>query len=160
MNYKRWVVEATPRIYFSDVKDFVSSRHNIVQLALTQQDGQRIQYSARTASTSCHFGGRRYWFQCDKCGRRAGVLYLSNSGINLTCRLCSDVRYQIQMQSHSSRDLMRLFDVEDKMKAVFDGLQRVQFLYKWRPTKRFKQYLAHRLRGQRLYNLVSVKLNS
>jgi hypothetical protein len=37
--------------------------------------------------TPCHFGGKRFWFQCC-CGRRVGQLYLPPDQQTLGCRVC------------------------------------------------------------------------
>lgn len=43
--------------------------------------------------TPCHFGGRRPWFRCPECGRRAGRLY---GGGRFVCRKCAGFRYESQ----------------------------------------------------------------
>ncbi len=44
--------------------------------------------------------------------------------------------------------LMRCFDADERAGAVFDGLQRVKFLYKGQPTKRLKRFLAHKQKAE------------
>lgn len=54
-------------------------------------------YKVQLTWTSCHFGGRRWWFVCPlmvngrACGRRMGVLYLG--GEYFGCRHCYNLTY-------------------------------------------------------------------
>ena len=54
---------------------------------------------AKLDYTTCHFGGRRWWFICpmvtngQACNRRVGVLYLP-SGRVFGCRHCHNIAYQ------------------------------------------------------------------
>jgi len=52
------------------------------------------------AHTPCHFGGHRAWFLCPECDRRVGVLYYQGQ---FHCRHCTDLHYESQYKSESSR---------------------------------------------------------
>lgn len=143
MNYQKRVVEATPQIHINQVKNFVSHRSKTTELTLTIATGEVIPYSAPIATSPCYFGGVRLWFKCEFCGGKAGILYANEAGTQLSCRSCSNLVYRNQRLSSSSRQLMRYFDMLDKAEAVFDGLQRLRFLHKGQPTRRFKRYLAY-----------------
>lgn len=151
MNYSRRVVENTPRISISNIKLLAKTfQGGVIQLALTTREGESLSRFVRIGSTPCHFGGRRSWFECGQCGRRAGVLFVTADVRHLVCRLCSGVRYRSQMSGGSSRTLSRVFDAEEKASAVFDRPQRVQLFYKDQPTRRFRRYLAYRNQAERL----------
>ena len=150
MSSSKRVVEATPQISISSVKDFVSQRNSVVQLSLTNSIGNQSPYFAKTTTTKCYFGGTRPWFECNLCSKRAGNLYLNENGTDLFCRVCSSLRYRSQGFSGSSRLLMMAFDADERAEAVFKGTQRVKFLYKGRPTKRFKRFLKYRQKAERL----------
>lgn len=55
-------------------------------------------YKIPLVTSSCHFGGDRYWFVCpwykngQYCGRRVGVLYKSDD--YFACRHCYDLTYE------------------------------------------------------------------
>jgi len=149
MSSKR-VVEDTPQITISSIKQFVSSRQPIVQLTLTDDYGKQSPYLVKTTTTDCHFGGNRSWFQCILCGRRAGVLYLNEDGTHLLCRYCSNLRYRSQTTGGSNRLFLRVFDAFEKEETVFDGLQRVKFWYKSKPTRRFRRFLKYRQKSNNL----------
>lgn len=57
-----------------------------------------LDYKARLVWTSCHYGGRRWWFICplvvngQVCNRRVGVLYLANDKC-FGCRHCYNLTY-------------------------------------------------------------------
>ncbi len=51
--------------------------------------GKEIQ----TSTTLCNFGGKRYWFVCPNCNKRAGTLYKPPTREELLCRKCHGLRY-------------------------------------------------------------------
>ncbi|HET8629898.1 MAG TPA: hypothetical protein VFL91_20955, partial [Thermomicrobiales bacterium] len=57
------------------------------------------------AWTDCHYGGRRPWFVCPGCGRRAAVLYLGGAGWR--CRRCERLVYRSQRQGQHDRALTK-----------------------------------------------------
>lgn len=143
MNYQKRVVETTPQIHIDQVKHFVSYRIKSTQLLLTTATGEITPYIAQIATSPCYFGGVRFWFKCALCGGRVGILYANDDGTQLFCRQCSNLAYRNQRLSRSSRLLMRYFDMAERTEAHFEGFQRLRFLHKGRPTRRFKQYLAY-----------------
>lgn len=150
MSSSKRVVETTPQISISSIKDLVSYRHPVAQLGLIDSRGNQRPYLVNTVRTKCYFGGSRPWFECELCSKRVGVLYLNETGTQLSCRECSNLRYRSQATGGSNRVLMRCFDADERAEAVFDGLQRVKLLYKGQPTSRFKRYLSYRQRAERL----------
>lgn len=65
-------------------------------------------YSVRLESTSCHYGGKRFWFTCPllvnskPCERRVGKLYLLPGGKYFGCRHCWNLTYKCQKE-HDKR---------------------------------------------------------
>lgn len=49
-------------------------------------------------ATACHYGGLRYWFICNHCKKRKGVMYIipTNHGNVWTCRTCANLVYKSQ----------------------------------------------------------------
>lgn len=49
-------------------------------------------------ATACHYGGLRYWFICNHCTGRKGVMYLipTKHGNVWTCRTCANLVYKSQ----------------------------------------------------------------
>lgn len=154
MSYHNRVVETTPQIHINRLKGFLSTNQLQTQLGITDIHGTQTPYDVEIATTACYFGGRRHWFTCERCTNRAAILYLNEKSKRLFCRECSNLRYQIQNQSKSSRVLMRLLDVDEKVATVFNNLQRVQILYNGQPTHRFRRYLAKRQKAERLGQLI------
>jgi hypothetical protein len=65
----------------------------------------RICYIARIVSTRCHYGGRRWLFNCPfidndhVCNRRVGILYFGK-GNSFGCRHCLNLTYESQNEFH------------------------------------------------------------
>jgi hypothetical protein len=60
------------------------------------QDRQDI---IRMEATRPHYGGRRWWFTCPICERRAGAVYLDRRRWRFCCRQCAGLVYRSQ-QAH------------------------------------------------------------
>lgn len=60
-------------------------------------------YEVGLITTSCNFGGNRYWFRCPiaGCWKRVGKLYLPPTGMYFGCRHCYDLTYRSCRNSHS-----------------------------------------------------------
>jgi hypothetical protein len=64
--------------------------------------GQRfIQQHVPLTWTACQFGGRRPWFVCRSCRRRAAILYAVSE--RFACRRCCGLVYTSQQQSPIDR---------------------------------------------------------
>lgn len=150
MTSSKRVVETVPQISISSVKEYVSHRHPIIQLNLTDGRGRQTLCLVKTTRTECYFGGSRPWFKCILCDKRAGVLYLNEEGSHLFCRGCSNLRYRSQAVSGSNRMLMRYFDADERAETVFDRPQRVKIWHKDKLTRRFKRYLKYREKAEKL----------
>jgi hypothetical protein len=156
MKSSRRVAETVPQISVSSIKNFVSRRNSIVELTLTDIDGNQWPYFLKTTARKCYFGNSRPWFKCVLCDKRVGVLYLNESGTDLFCRKCSRLRYRSQVTGGSTRLLMRYFDADERAEAAFGGLERVTFLYKNKPTRRFQRFLKNRHKSECLSRYFSM----
>ncbi len=65
--------------------------------------------------TPCNLGGRRIWFECRACGRRAALLYVD--GMQICCRRCLDLPYRVQCENSTDRLLRRIQRVRKKLGA-------------------------------------------
>jgi len=56
--------------------------------------GEKIDrnYRVRLEPTKCNYGGQRWWFICNYCQRRVGVLYIGDS--DFACRHCYNLTYE------------------------------------------------------------------
>ena len=124
-----------PRLSISDVGKAVGLKHpgNVGQLSWTfkgdavcayraMYDGVSVhlhcesdtqQQSIRFASTPCNFGGKRLWFLCPDCDRRAAVVYLVSN--RWSCRICGQVRYSCQLEVPAARLERRLQKVRREL---------------------------------------------
>ncbi|QQS59890.1 hypothetical protein IPN35_03410 [Candidatus Peregrinibacteria bacterium] len=51
-------------------------------------------YKIRLSTSSCRYGGVRYWIHCPRCERRVGKLYLAGKYV-FACRQCWNLTYSI-----------------------------------------------------------------
>jgi len=69
---------------------------SVASVAAYWADGRRVSAMVHLLTSRPHFGGMRYWYQCPKCGRRAGKLYLPDASEGLACRQCHGLVYRLQ----------------------------------------------------------------
>jgi hypothetical protein len=71
-------------------------------------DGESVNYPVYITATGQPNGGRRLWFTCPICSRRAGKLYYfrSNTG-KFACRKCFRLTYESSNESHKFDGLFR-----------------------------------------------------
>lgn len=88
----------------------------------TRPGAARLNYSSggvlvcqdiRISETVCHFGGTRPWFQCPRCGRRVGVLFLRSG--TFMCRHCGRVAYASQSQDDMGRAWIKQRKLERRL---------------------------------------------
>lgn len=74
---------------------------------------ESLDYPVTLDTTSCHYGGVRYWFRCPAvgCGRRVALLYLD--GRYFACRHCYRLAYTSQREALHDRLSRRV----DKLRA-------------------------------------------
>jgi hypothetical protein len=51
-------------------------------------------------STSCRYGGVRWWFRCPTCTRRCAVLYRPTYRHRFVCRQCNHLTYTSAQEAH------------------------------------------------------------
>lgn len=72
-----------------------------------------LNYRIGLTTTSCHFGGSRYWFICplirdgQPCRRRVGTLYSPPCAKYFGCRQCYNLTYKCQKEHDEQADLLR-----------------------------------------------------
>lgn len=155
MNIINRTVETTPQIHIRDVKNFISNNLSTVELALIDTSNTKKHIFVRTTCTPCHFGGKRNWFLCNSCGGRVAILYADSEFSKVQCRVCSELKYQKQCLSKTSRNIMTLLDTIERFEACFGALQRVRILHRGLPTRRFKRYLKYRENLERLSKILT-----
>jgi hypothetical protein len=76
---------------------------------------ERLDYPIRLDTTSCHYGGVRYWFTCPAigCGRRAALLYLGDK--YFACRHCYKLAYSSQRETTDDRAIRRADKIRGKL---------------------------------------------
>lgn len=124
------------------IRTYIEFKNKHIQFSLGLNDAN-VEYAVKLVSSSCYFGGSRYWFECPNyradryCGRRVGILYLTTRG--LACSECLNLSYRSQNFNHHSlnyRVLSRLL-VKHEAQTLFHGGKRL--IYAGRPTKHLKK---------------------
>jgi hypothetical protein len=82
-----------------------------------RQDGEEeesLDYPVMLQTTSCHYGGVRYWFTCPAvgCGRRVAILY---GGKIFACRNCYQLAYQSQRETENDRLIRKADKIREKL---------------------------------------------
>lgn len=113
---------------------------------------QRFDYKVPLLKTPCNYGGFRYWFQCNDCHRKVGVIYISTHG---KCRKCSQLCYASQRASRpermlGSKNFMYMLDEERAAMRVTH--------YAGKPTKRYLRWLTREERCERVMSWVTGRL--
>lgn len=121
------------------------------QLRLVFRIGERVVTNAvAMEATSPNFGGRRWWFDCPKTGRRSLKLYLPPGEASFACRKFYRLAYTSQRQSVFERALRRARKTRQKLG------QRPSLLDPFPPKppriwwKTYSRMLANANRDQRL----------
>ena len=78
-------------------------------------DWECLDYPVYLQTTTCNYGGMRYWFTCPSagCGRRVAVLYLGDK--IFACRHCYQLVYQSQRESKSHRGYRGADKIRNKL---------------------------------------------
>ncbi|MGZ8227981.1 MAG: hypothetical protein ACXWT3_15300 [Methylococcaceae bacterium] len=76
---------------------------------------ESLNYLVRLQTTSCNYGGLRYWFTCPAVGygRRVAVLYLG--GKYFACRHCYRLAYKSQRETVGDRATRKADKIRDKL---------------------------------------------
>jgi hypothetical protein len=88
-----------------------------------------LDYKVPLVSTRCHFGGRRWWFECSQsvngryCCRRVGVLYLG--GKYFGCRHCYNLTYESCREHRTFGEyFLRSFRLVDRHRKLSESISR------------------------------------
>jgi hypothetical protein len=114
-------------IAVSTINDDEYIRFSYTQPDKTTGDKLTFDYKARIVSTSCNYGGRRWWIICPlginghTCNRRVSALYLA--GKYFGCRHCHNLTYNSSQDSHKFDRVFLKIGLDPKIgKKYFDEL--------------------------------------
>ncbi len=103
-------------------------------------DWQDIEETVPLVYTDCIYGGRRAWFQCPSCCRRAAKLY--SQVPYFICRVCCDLPYQSQGESVSDRAMRKTRRIRRKLDASMSLMEPIWTKPKgmhWKTFERLKR---------------------
>ncbi|MDQ7009664.1 MAG: hypothetical protein Q9M94_05225 [Candidatus Gracilibacteria bacterium] len=115
-----------------------------VTFTQTSPDGEKekLDYKINLVSTSCNYGGIRWWFECPCKGNRCSILYKQNNGI-FASRKTLDLCYSEQKESKRSRYISFI------MGDAFTKIELIKRTMKYpfrngEPTKKMRRILELR----------------
>lgn len=122
-------------------RDSYSIRFMYSQSSL-EGDQKDFDYKFGLETTSCYFGGNRYWFRCglivngQTCNRRAGTLYLPPGAQYFGCRHCYDLTYKDRRvnRKYGYYHLFRTIKLSEKSREMVSNLRKKY--HKGKPTKK------------------------
>ena len=77
------------------------------------KDGQLVRHDVQLTQTTCNYGGVRYWFSCEYCRGRVGILYFS--GGQCACRKCFKLAYQSERDSWHNQQFRKADNIRDRL---------------------------------------------
>mgnify|MGYP001602760634 CR=1 FL=1 len=101
--------------------------------------GNHLPQSILISEIKLHFGTRSC-FVCE-CGRQAYKLYLPSEKIELKCRLCYKLRYELSMINRHSEHGNFLYIAKQTLKLINQQPNTNRRIYKNQYTRRFKSFL-------------------
>lgn len=122
-NLKKVEIEELSQFNIYALKDQVKGLHcpNFLEITFDEK-----YYKVDLSYTKCFFGGKRSWFVCPLCNRRAGVFYKQDD--SLGCRECFGLTYHSRNLSKTLREdtifrtlglLIKADELQEKLKRVF-----------------------------------------
>ncbi len=129
------------------IQSFIDDDEQYVRFIYTQTDrdtGVRkdFDYKIPLITTSCYFGGKRYWLACPwfvngvYCGRRVGVVYLG--GKHFACRHCHSLTYNSRNLGGISKTMGQTVSFPDLEKLESEVKRKH---YAGKITRRYMRYL-------------------
>jgi hypothetical protein len=89
-------------------------RDRSIQVSYQERDshtrGMLLEQTVVLEVTRCTYGGKRYWFRCPTCNRRATTLFVV--GPPFGCRVCMGLAYDSQRESALDRTRRRAMRVQ------------------------------------------------
>ena len=106
--------------------------------SISDREGNNTPYDLEVSlvTTSCNFGGVRYWFACPECSKRVGGLYLAPGERYFMCRKCNKLTYHSRNRcvmaalGHTSRQ-------KEKLKSEIK-----RWTWRGRPTRKVRRLQA------------------
>ena len=92
---KKNLVENTPRL----TTNLVTSL-GLGELESMDLENQKILLT----TTSCNFGGKRYWFICPSCRARVANLFCPIGDDYYECRRCKGLRYELTIYRRAKHE--------------------------------------------------------
>jgi hypothetical protein len=142
----------------------ITETSKYLRIYYTQTDNysgvkKEFDYNIPIVSTTCNYGGERFWFICPwyvrniYCGRRVAVLF--KNGDHFACRHCSDVIYSSQKLSGYEKRFGTSLSYPE-LDEMRQNLKR--FYYKGKPTKKYLRYLREEERLETSFRSMALHL--
>lgn len=126
--------------YVVDLASFGNEKYFKLDYTITDrfsEEKHKIEHKYPILTTSCNYGGLRYWFECSVyhkgvyCGRRVAKLYLGAGSNYFACRHCYNLSYRSRIDGYAYT-YPDIDEYQSKMK---------RWHYKGKPTVKYKRLL-------------------
>jgi hypothetical protein len=126
------------------IVDVTEEPHVRFKYTLTDRySGEKTEYdySVRLTTTTCNYGGLRYWFMCPLskngiyCGRRVAKLYEPPAAVYFGCRHCHNLSYESRNEPRLARfgGIGYPLKAETQFEDLYEQIKR--WNYRGKPTK-------------------------
>lgn len=78
------------------INDLVRQANKEVKRQMLQSIIEVMGIKLNLLTSNTRFNGKRYWFSCPICNRRAGTIYKHPTETRVGCRSCLGIRYKKQ----------------------------------------------------------------
>ena len=126
----------------------------VLMYTLSDREGNKADYDdvISLLTTTCNFGGIRYWFGCPSCCKRVSVLYLAPGGIYFRCRNCNNLSYQ-------SRNSDRITDLGITSRQIEKLRSQIKRrTWRGRPTRKVRKLNALKRKESALASQAWIKI--
>jgi hypothetical protein len=100
------------------VQYFIHTPLREVRLRYDLPDRTEQYYTLPLQTTSCHYGGERWWIRCSRCYSRRRTLYLASGHPRFACRGCLRLGYRTQLMRPLPRAQLALRRLEARYPSI------------------------------------------
>lgn len=156
-----WAKNKSSVSYVVDLASFGNEKYFELDYTITDrysEEKHKIKHKYPILTTSCNYGGVRYWFECSVyhqgvyCGQKVAKLYLGAGSHYFACRHCYNLAYQSQMESDRYKGFVSIPDIERAEEKV------KRYYYKGKPTKKYKRVIRLNEKFERGFLMSTMRL--
>lgn len=147
-NNKKEPLETYFSIKISRIKHLLSTDKPIDKVRLVDTyEGRFETIDLKLTTTPCQYGGFRYWFICDQCNKRVGIVY---EAPNYICRYCLGLSYKSQLIQPHQRKAQQLIKIYKIM-----GWQGIENIESFGKKPKHMKYMTYIKKCEQINEIIS-----